>query len=159
MKKRYGNDAKLFKCNKDKIYYYGSIQDCRTIPLYKVKCPICNNNNCYYCSSHVKYYTDAGNCCIYRRIHCLFFQSKNSFTRDIQRDQDIYLMYYIILFLPLISFMFLIAVFSAYFYYSFIFDDSDEDKHYGEKSVILFFIFVFFNTLFAFCLSIPFFFL
>ena len=100
MKKRYGNDAKLFKCNKDKIYYYGSIQDCKTIPLYKVKCPICKYTNCYYCSRHVRDYYDYGNCCISRRIHCLFFQSKNSFTKDIETNKHNYREQYIFFLIP-----------------------------------------------------------
>ena len=95
MKKRYGNDAKLFKCNIDKIYYYGSIQDCRTIPLYKMKCPICKYTNCYYCSRHIRDNYDCGNCCMYRRIHCFFFQSKNSFTSDRERNEYSYHQLYI----------------------------------------------------------------
>ena len=43
MKKIYGNDAKLFKCKNDGVYYYGSSKECKTIPFYKVKCPKCNN--------------------------------------------------------------------------------------------------------------------
>ncbi len=121
MKKRYGNDAKLFKCNKDKIYYYGSIQDCKTIPLYKVKCPICKYTNCYYCSRHFRDIYDYGNCCIYRKIHCLFFQSKNSFTIDRERNEYTYHQEYIIFLLPFISFMFFVELFYIYFYYQLYF--------------------------------------
>ena len=163
MKKRYGNDAKLFKCNNDKIYYYGSIQDCRTIPLYKVKCPICKYTICYYCSRHVDDFCDAGNCCIYRRIHCLFFQGNFIFIKDKESRKCDFLVLYIIFLLPFISFMFFVGTFYIYFYYNLYFDNGesdDEDNCYREriKSSTVFFIIVFFNTLFTFFLSIPFFF-
>ena len=74
MKKIYGNDAKLFKCKKDKIFYYGRLSDCKKIPIYKIKCPICNLSYCYFCSKHLDDYVDHGKCCLTRRFYCLFLQ-------------------------------------------------------------------------------------
>ena len=48
MKKIYGNDAKLFLCKNDKIFYYRRSSDCKKIPFYKIRCPICKLTNCYF---------------------------------------------------------------------------------------------------------------
>ena len=45
--KKYGNDAKLFKCTKDKIYFYTSNKDCMDYPFYACRCPECNYFVCY----------------------------------------------------------------------------------------------------------------
>ena len=82
MKKIYGKDAKLFKCKKDKIFYYGRFSDCKKEPLYKIKCPICKLSNCYFCSKHLDDYVDYGKCCLSRRIYYLFFQDAFEFLGD-----------------------------------------------------------------------------
>ena len=46
----YGNNSKQFKCNKDKILFYSTYNDCIYYPYYKCICPICNNYICYFCS-------------------------------------------------------------------------------------------------------------
>ena len=50
MIKKYGNDAKLFRCEKDKILFYSSYKDCISLPCYRNECPKCRTYICYFCS-------------------------------------------------------------------------------------------------------------
>lgn len=50
MIKKYGNDAKLFKCQRDKLYFYSSYKDCISLPCYRNKCPQCDKYICHFCS-------------------------------------------------------------------------------------------------------------
>ena len=48
---KFGNNAKQYKCNKDKILFYSTYNVClNEYYYYKCKCPICNNYICYFCS-------------------------------------------------------------------------------------------------------------
>ena len=70
MLKKYGNNARLFKCTKDKIYFYVSNKDCMEYPYYSSKCPICNNVICYYCFRNSTYMRmEFCKCCIRRRLY------------------------------------------------------------------------------------------
>ena len=62
MIKKYGKDAKLFKCLKDKIYFYSSYLDCISSPCYRVKCPQCKEYICHFC-----FYSGKN-----RKIRCCF---------------------------------------------------------------------------------------
>ena len=44
-----GKDAKLFHCKKDNLYFYVSKIECKTLPYYFKKCPLCYNYICYFC--------------------------------------------------------------------------------------------------------------
>ena len=50
MQKIYGQNAILFHCLKDNIYFYVSYKECLSHPIYKSYCPKCKQNICYYCS-------------------------------------------------------------------------------------------------------------
>ena len=50
MIKIYGENAKLFKCIKDDIFFYSTDKDCKSYPFYRHKCPICKVQICLYCS-------------------------------------------------------------------------------------------------------------
>ena len=49
MFQKYGENARLFKCTVDKIYFYVSNKDCMEYPYYSSYCPMCNNVICYFC--------------------------------------------------------------------------------------------------------------
>ena len=67
MKKKIGNNAKLFKCKKDKVYFY---HDYSIFPYYTAKCPICNKSICYFCLNYNEYNYDE--CCLIKRIYYMF---------------------------------------------------------------------------------------
>ena len=62
MKKKFGKDAKLFKCVYDNIYYFATNEECKTRPYYKAECPICHLSICYLCSRHISDNYDNGKC-------------------------------------------------------------------------------------------------
>ena len=74
MQKIYGENAILFKCIKDNIYFFASYEECMKHPVYKSICPKCHVEICYYCSRNLKdkYYNENGTCCLRRKIKCMF---------------------------------------------------------------------------------------
>ena len=155
MIKRYGNDAKLFKCKHDNCYFYETNKECKTRPYYLAYCPICNQQVCYYCLSNGSDPYNRGKCCVKRRIYCMLFQDGYSYIKP-QPTDDVksYHSFLKMFFIPIISFMYFVAYFiTTYFYklsmkngypYESIFNDSK-----------LFFTEIYINVGFAFTLSIP----
>ena len=76
MLKKYGNDAKLFKCSYDEIYFYCAYESFRKLPLCSSKCPSCNQPICYYCSRVAHNNNYFGDCCLKRRLYNLKFGNK-----------------------------------------------------------------------------------
>ena len=159
MKKIYGNDAKLFKCKEDKILYYGKFSDCKKIPIFKIKCPICKRSNCYFCSKHIDDYLDNGKCCLSRRIYCLFFQEAFEFINDPHRDDFIHL-------IPFLSLVLFIGFISACFFYYLKVSRLEPNnignlENYEERirynNFFRFLVIIGINVAFAVSLSIPFF--
>ena len=59
-----GKDAKLFHCKNDNVLFYVSKSECKTLPFYFKKCPLCNNHICYFCERNSKQPIERnGNCC------------------------------------------------------------------------------------------------
>ena len=71
---QYRDNSKQFKCNKDKILFYSSYNDYINNYSYKSKCPVCNNNICYFCSFNNSNYFYLP-CCITNSILKTFFYS------------------------------------------------------------------------------------
>ena len=87
MYKKYGKDAKLFKCKNKNILFYVSKKECKS-QLYACKCPSCHESICYFClkSMNKDYY---GKCCIKgRTCHLIlksgfiFIETKNEFNEN-----------------------------------------------------------------------------
>ena len=162
MLERYGNDAKLFKCKYDNCYFYGTNKECKTRPYKSAYCPICNRSICYYClRSCGEGSCDNGRCCVKRRIYCMFFQDGYSFIKPGQYDDvDAYYSFLKIFFIPIIFFMYVVAYFSAtYFYklyrknknstYEGMFYQDDNNGRFFMTEIVV-------NVGIAFALSIPF---
>jgi len=166
MKKIYGSDAKLFLCKKDKIFYYSRSSDCKEIPFYKIRCPICNLTNCYFCSNHIDDKNDHGKCCLSRRIYCLFFQDGYNYLNEDYNAYDVDSYYYMLklMLIPFISIIIFIFDNSAclFFKLNYInFESYSEQEqiiqyqdHLKENNLL---IIIIINFAFAALLSIPFF--
>ena len=74
MFKKYGDNARLFKCVDDNILFYTSDEDCKNYPLFKSTCPCCKGDVCYYCHRSSKDSYGNGTCCLSRKFYCLFFK-------------------------------------------------------------------------------------
>ena len=159
MKKIYGNDAKLFKCKKDKIFYYATLSDCKKTPLYKIKCPICKSSTCYFCSKDTDYIHDSGKCCLHRRIYCLFLQDAfDIINQECNFFYDV-LKYFII---PLVSAIYFIGLVSACFFYKLYLANKESNNGYIsnyegrlKKNILIFKLVIAINVAFAIMLSIP----
>ena len=118
MLKKYGNDAKLFKCIDCNNYFYVSNDKCKTIPLYLSECPSCHLSICYFCSCPTYNKYDHGRCCIKRRIYCMLFQDGFTFIslKEDDWEEDYKSIFKLFLF-PLLNFIGLVAMFSTSFYY------------------------------------------
>ena len=158
MKKIYGNDAKLFKCKTDKIYYYAKKSDCKKVPLYKQKCPKCNCTNCYFCSKHIDDSYDRGDCCVYRRVYCLLFQERN------KSDEQIFDKMFCFFIIPLFSFIYFVGTVSGLLFYKLKVANKKLDGSYIENyevhltpSSFTFLVIIMMNAGLAIMLSFSFF--
>ena len=79
MLKKYGNNAKLFYCKFDNLYFYSSDKDNITSC-----CPLCEAIICYFCKRNSSFYSD---CCPIGRIYKLLFEDGFYFIND-NNDND-----------------------------------------------------------------------
>ena len=161
MLKRYGNDAKLFKCKYDNCYFYGTNKECKTRPYNSAYCPICNRSICYYClRSCGEGSCDNGRCCVKRRIYCMFFQDGYSFIRpEPNDDADAYYSFLKMFFIPIFSFMTFVGYFSIVLFYKLYMKDGPiyENIFYkDDRHARLFTTEISINVGIALILSIPF---
>ena len=173
MLSKYGKDVKLFKCLKDKIYFYATYNEYNNIYFRQAKCPICKNPICYYCS---RFFNDSLNkkasCCLKRKIRFIFL--KDSFIY-FNRERDGYFLYF---FIPGWSFLFLFLRIQNSFFYKLAMKNAKSDEngylpiymYNTEKTdfifninflscilfIIPFFIINIYIILFTFIISIPF---
>ena len=71
---KFGKNGKVFKCEKDNIYFYTSNDDFNAYPYYKSPCPLCQKQICYYCFRNGRVELNTNNCCCLRRkIKYIFF--------------------------------------------------------------------------------------
>ena len=82
MLKKYGSDAKLFKCKKDNILFFISKGNTLQAPCYLKKCPICRELICYFCSY---YYLS-----IFTHVYCSLIYYPLKFARDENNNQKVF---------------------------------------------------------------------
>ena len=117
----FGNDAKLFKCKYDNLYFYVSKNNCKTFPFYFKECPLCHKQICYFCSGTIySQNTDNGNCCVRRKLYYLFFHNGFAYfnldnVAEINRED--YKIFFILSLIPLLGTFFLIIFTSGYFFF------------------------------------------
>jgi len=67
MKDKIGNNARLFKCKKDNVYFY---HDYSIFPYYEARCPIYTKSICYFCFNTNEFYFDQ--CCLIKKVYYMF---------------------------------------------------------------------------------------
>jgi len=108
MLKKYGNDAKLFKCSYDAIYFYCTYESFRELPLYSSNCPSCNQPICYYCSRVAHNNNSFGDCCPKRRLYYKIFYDGFLFI-NLKESEE--LKFYFMLFLfPICTFFLFVSL-------------------------------------------------
>ena len=142
MIKIYGEKAMLFKCLKDKIYFYTSYEECIRYPVYQSICPECGKQICYYCSRYEKdAFYENGTCCLQRKIKCMFNQECYRYIKPIYKEENIYPFKeaFISFIIPVIHLFTLIAQIQGIFYYKLIVRDVEKakgGKRYYEYSKV-----------------------
>jgi len=74
MLKYYGRDAKLFRCLNDKILFYIKYNDNSLLYGSFIRCPICKQLICYYCSYYNKHEYSDIYCCLKSSIVSHFYK-------------------------------------------------------------------------------------
>ena len=76
--KKYGKTLLLYKCNKDRIYFYNTKAN---FEYYEDNCPECKQSICCFCSQivdgpHIFSRYIRNFCCLKRTIHFIFFREQ-----------------------------------------------------------------------------------
>ena len=79
--KKYGNNAKLFKCIKDKILFFIEYEKCINYPGYFIRCPKCKKYICCFCSYSSNKANNI-NCCIKRSLNIALFIDAPKFAKN-----------------------------------------------------------------------------
>ena len=80
--KDFGKNAKLFRCQEDKILFYIK-NDVAKIKKLSVRCPICQKSICYFCLYSDDSSYSSAICCLKRAIYiCLFITGPNYTKKD-----------------------------------------------------------------------------
>ena len=80
-----GKDAKLFQCKTDNIYFYVSKKNCKIIPYYFKKCPLCNKYACYFCKRNFVEERKNTFCCKKLSLYNLFFNYGFFYLKDMNQ--------------------------------------------------------------------------
>ena len=152
MFKKYGNDAKLFKCSFDSIYFYCTNESFRKLPLCSSIYPLCNHSICYYCTRIAYNRNSFGECCLKRRIYYKFiydgFLLINIEDRESLKED-------LLLFLcPILSFFLLVCCTCSDFFYFLRKNKSNDNQDFYYKDEDIFRISILINGLMAIILSI-----
>ena len=146
MLQKYGNDAKLFKCSYDKIYFYPSN---KKLSSCSSTCPSCNLSICYYCSRLATY--DIDNCCLKRRIHYKLFYDGFLF---INGESNEFQCFFYLFLIPLCThFLFIHLIYIDFFYDLKKSNPKDYNKYYFKEKKI-FRISIMINKLMAIILTV-----
>jgi len=159
MIKDYGRDAKLFKCFEDKILFYVPNKDTKGNHLHLGKCPQCQKFICFFCSRKGGI-DDKAYCCVSRKLRYILFNQELDRHIDCVENSGT--------FMPIISFMLIMGIFSRGFYYRLyiserLYEKKKKEHNYGglityERNISkkMFIPIVALNIILAFFLSIPF---
>ena len=152
MLQKYGNDAKLFKCSYDSIYFYCSNESFRKLPLCSSICPSCNHSICYYCSRIAYNRNSFGDCCLKRRIYYKFIYDGFLFINieDKENLKEAFLFFLC----PIFSFFLLVGSTCSDFFYLLRKHKSNDNQDLYYKDEDIFRISILINGLMAIILSI-----
>ena len=132
MFEKYGNDAKLFYCKNDDIFFYVSNKECMEYPYYSTRCPKCNYSICHICSTIMKKEFDDGNCCIKRRLYYCFHEDSQEFIKNKENEggyyHDTFKDKSPLFLIPFINQIYIIACISAILFYKLYLE-----KHYSYE--------------------------
>ena len=109
----YGNNAILYKCKKDNIYFYVPIKKNKDAILDGTYCQLCKQKVCYFCSENIG--ASEMYCCIKANIYYLIYREGfNYINQAIDDDGWSTIIKFIF---PIFTFFYLIGIISRNLYY------------------------------------------
>ena len=82
MLKKYGNDAVLFKCINDGVYFFTPYKDYKHDNFLTSYCPSCNKQYCIDCFQEPDDEYIYGDCCIKRRLKVMIIKNGMIFINE-----------------------------------------------------------------------------
>ena len=134
---KYGIKGKIYKCPKDKIYFYGSDK------VNEEFCPVCKKGICYFCS---QLDPDSYNCCIRSKLNQMYKDGTKLSDSSIGHLNDYQLSSFTYFLIPGLNIVFLIGVIFNFSYYKLVMAYENDTgyayecylhKHYSRFSFIL----------------------
>ena len=160
-----GKDTRFLKCKDDNIIFACTKKSLRECPIYQSTCPICKKNICYYCSIYHEDSYVNGECCIKRRISCMFFQDGFRFINHQREERGYYIKYseaFKIFIIPFYSLLVFIYVIHYSFFYKLRLKKRkgsyprDYEGFMGNHHDDMLIIFIVINVAFAIMIAVPF---
>ena len=158
--RKYGENAKLFQCLDDNIYFYVSKKEYMKY-YYEARCPICTHYICYFCllGKSERYF----DCCLYKRFFICFNVGHNNFNsvtgpldaicRCCDDDSNCWIA--LLYMIPFLNMIFIIGSISSRLFYTrrskYI---NDNDYMYHLEHIVLLVIII--HLMFAIAISLPF---
>ena len=126
MLEKYGTDAKLFHCIKDKIYFCVSKKEFN----YHNTCPICKRGICYFCKSNGYH---EGCCCIRYKFYTMIFEDSQIYIENPKGFSynycgHIFTFEMLMQLIPIVNIIWTIGLLHSSFYYSL-------DKFKGQQPI------------------------
>jgi len=132
MFEKYGQDAKLFHCQKDDILYYVSNKECMDYPYYCTRCPKCHYFVCYYCQAMTNNeYAEFGKCCSKRRLYYSFHKDSQEYINPIgpfAKYAGTFSPFFFLI--PFVNLVYIIACISALLFYKLHLKYKDDNYEY-----------------------------
>ena len=171
MFKKYGKNAKLFKCTLDNCLFYVSYNDYKSDPICISYCPICGNKVCYYCSRLAEIYKvnkNIGNCCLKLKLKKIFFSDGFRYINPLIYENEIntFQKAFKIFIIPGLNFLLFFAFMFQIFFADLLIQNTDEifiekiksyDIYIYDKNHLIENLLIIFAAFICFTLFIPFF--
>ena len=164
--KKYGKNYRIFKCLLDNLLFITTNQECKSFPFYLSVCPKCKNPICYFCSRFKKYSFFNGDCCLRRRIYCMFFQDG---LRLIKPYNEVYITTFEksfrIFIIPVYNLFYFLKELHGFLFYKLSLKNAKPhsngsleiyENHIGGQGYFVLHLFAGINILFGITISIPF---
>ena len=140
--KKYGSNAKLYKCKQDNGYFYSPTKNNKYFSFDAKECPLCKKQICYFCSrtttvrNEEDYYRDLSHCCPTGNIYYLLFHKTNRFLNKNITNHNLEYTYKETIkrfFIPLYSFIYLVGTISFCFFHGLRFKNEIPDEQYFKE--------------------------
>ena len=128
---KYGNNAKLFYCKHDGVYFYApSKNNSSFIFESERECPVCTKKICYFCSEVPDQYWK---CCQKDHVYKLFFDYSFVYINNERLDNPDVMDYndlYPLFFIPLYTYANFVAAIIFCLFYGTIYKKEKKDREY-----------------------------